>query len=129
MFIDVTLVFEEFLAQTLLGVCVRVLEARDTVDGVGGEMKAVEFVENRHVERSGDGAFFLVAVNVKISVVFAAIGEAMNERRITVISEDDGLVGGEHGIEVAVGNSVGMFAGGLERHEVNDINEADFDLW
>jgi len=40
MFIDVTLVFEEFLAQTLLGVCVRVLEARDTVDGVGGEMEA-----------------------------------------------------------------------------------------
>jgi len=32
--------------------------------------KRVEFVENRHVERSGDGAFFLVAVNVKISVGF-----------------------------------------------------------
>jgi len=46
---------------------------------------------------------------------------------ITVISEDDGLVGGEHGIEVvAVGNSVGMFAGGLERHEIHDVDEADF---
>src|SRR5258708_20317788 len=110
MFIDVTLVFEEFLAQTLLGVRVRVLEARNTVDGVGGEMKAVEFVENRHVERSGDGAFFLVAVNVKISVVFAAIGEAMNERRITVISEDDGLVCGVHGFQAASRTSLGIFA-------------------
>jgi len=72
------------------------LEARDAVDSVGGEMEAVEFVEDSHVERRGDGAFFLVAVDVKVRVVFSAITEAVNQRWIAVIGEDYGLVGREH---------------------------------
>src|SRR3569833_879801 len=39
-------------------------------------------------------ALFLVAAHVQVGVIGAAIGETMDQPRIAVIREDDGLVGG-----------------------------------
>src|SRR5258708_32571169 len=102
------------------------LQSRDAVDHITSEMKSIQIVQDGHVERSGCGSFFLVSADVKIVVIGAAIREAVNEPRIAVIGKDDRLVGCEEGIEFTVGEAMRMFTGRLDGHQVDDVDEADF---
>lgn len=45
-----------------------------------------------------------------------------------MIGKDDRLVGCEDGVELVVGEAVGMFGGRLDGHQIDDINDADFDI-
>ena len=92
------------------------------------EVKAVQIVEHGHVEGGGDGALFLVAADVQVVVIGAAVGEAVNEPGVAVEGEDDGLVRGEKRIEIVVAQAVGMLGVGLELHEVHDVDDADFQV-
>ncbi len=129
MLVDVLAVFEEFVAEFLFEIGGTGSELGEAVDDVHGEVEAVEVVEDGHVEGGGDGAFFLVAADVEVVVVGAAIGEAVDEPGVAVEGEDDGLVFGEEDVEVGVGEAVGMFGAGLEFHEIDDVDDADFELW
>jgi len=82
--------------------CLTVAQARYAADGVEGELVAVHVVEHHHVEGGGGGAFFLVAAHVQVGVVVAAVGEAVDQPGVAVISEDDGFVAGEQRIEGVV---------------------------
>ena len=42
--------------------------------------------------------------------------------------EDDGLVGGEKGIEIAIGEAVRMFGGRLQTEEIDDVDEANLQI-
>ena len=108
-FADVLFVLDEFVAQQLFEVRIYGTQTRDAIHNIAGKMKAIEFIEHRHIERRGGGAFFAVAVDVEVRVVGAFVGEAVNERGIAVEGEDHRLVGGEDGIEFAVGESMRMF--------------------
>ena len=88
-------------------------------------MEAVEVVEHRHVERRRRRAFLLVAAHVQVVVAVAAIGEAMDQPRIAVKREQDRLVRGEDGVELLVGEPVRMLARRLQRHQVDDVDDAD----
>ena len=74
------------------------------------QVKAIEVVQHRHVERRGGRALLLVAAHVQVVVVVAAIGEAMDQPGIAVEGEDDRLVGGEERVELRVAQAVRMLA-------------------
>jgi len=65
-------------------------QARHAINHIACKMKSIQIVQDRHVEWVCCSPFFFVAVNVKIVVIGAAIREAVNQRRISVISKDDG---------------------------------------
>jgi len=88
---NVLFVFDKLVAQELFEVRAEALQAGNAVDDVAGEMEAIQIVEYGHIERSGGGSLFLVTADVEIVVIGAAIGEAVNERGITVVGKDDGL--------------------------------------
>ena len=70
-------------------------------------MEAIDFVLDTDIEWSGDGAFFMVAMNVEVMVV-TAVGELMDEGWIAVEVEDDWLVFGEEHIELLIAKTVLM---------------------
>ena len=53
-----------------------VLKSWHTVNHVAGEMKPVDVIQHRHVERSGDRSLFLIATYVQVAVIGSAIGQA-----------------------------------------------------
>ena len=53
-----------------------------------------------------------------------AVGEPVDERRVTVEREDDRLVGREDRVEVAVTETVRMLAFVLQAHQVDDVDDA-----
>lgn len=60
-------------------------------------------------------------------MIGAAIGQAMNEPRVAVISEDDRFVFGEERVEICIAEAVRMFGTWLQRHDVDDVDDADFE--
>ena len=96
----------QLVADGLLGVGGARAQLRHAVDDVGDQMKAVEVVQDDHVERRGGRAFFLVAAHVQIVMIGAAIGQAMDQPRIAVKGEDDRLVGREEDVEILVAQAV-----------------------
>src|SRR5438309_8752687 len=99
-------------------------ETGHPVDHIHDEVEAVEVVQHDHVERGGRGPLLLVAADVEIGVVGAAIGQAVDQRGVPVISEDHLLVRREEGVELGVGQAVGMLARRLQAHEVDDVDHA-----
>ena len=77
-FIDVLLVLDQLVLELLLQVDALVAGLRQAVDGVHHEMEAVQIVQHRHVEGCGDGALFLVAADVDVVVVSAAVGQPVD---------------------------------------------------
>src|SRR5712692_10398833 len=94
-----------------------VLKPRHAMNYVAGEVEAIDFVQDGHVERRRRGALLLVAADMQVVVVLPPVGQAVYQIWIAVEREDDGLVDGEDGIEVAVREAVRMLARGLQRHE------------
>src|SRR5260370_36870987 len=91
-------------------------------------MKSIQIVEHRHIERSRGCSFFLVSADMEIVMICASISKAVNQPRITVIGKDDWLVDCEYGVELTIGKTVGMFGCGLNRHQVNHIDDPDLDV-
>ena len=100
MSIDVLLVLDQLVLELLLQIDALVAGLRQTVDGIHHEMEAVQFVQHRHVERRGDGAFFLVAAHVDVVVIGASVGQPVDQPRVGMKGEDDRLVPGEELVEV-----------------------------
>ena len=100
-------------------------EALDAIDGIPGEVETIHVIAHCHIERRCGRAFFLVTAHVKVGVILAAVCQAMDQPRIAVKSEDDRLIGRENGIEIPIAQSVRMFSGRLQGHEVHHINHSN----
>lgn len=70
-------------------------------------MEAIDFILDANVEWSGDGSFFVVAMDVDV-VVVTAIGKLMDEGWIAVEVEDDRFVFGEEHIELIIAKAMLM---------------------
>src|SRR5208283_2379869 len=92
----------------------RVAHARHAINRVDREVEAVGLIANRQLQRRIDTAELFVAADMKICMIGAPIGELVNQPRVAVEVEDDGLAGGEEAVEVAIGKAVRMLAGGLQ---------------
>jgi hypothetical protein len=57
----------------------------------------------------------------------SAIGQPVNELRITMEAENDVLIGGEERIVVRIGEPMGVLALRLQLHEVNDVDDANLE--
>jgi len=125
-FIDILPVLGQLVRELLLQVDAPVAGLRQAINRIPDEVETVEIVEHRHIERRGDRAFFLVAAHVDVVVIGAAVGEPVNQPWVGVKGEDDWLVPREQLVEIRVAQSVRVFALGLQPHEVNDVDDADF---
>ena len=109
MFDNVCFVLDEFIAHGLFGIRGHRPKLRYPVDHVDDEMETVKIVEHGHIERGCGRPFFLVPTDMQIVMVGPPIGETMDQPRIAVIGEDDGLVGREQRIKVTVREPMRMF--------------------
>ena len=85
------------------------LQAGHAVNHVAREVKSIQVVKDRHIERSRRRSFLFVSADMEVVVIRAPIGQAVNQPRITVVREDDRLVDCKDRIELTVGEAVGMF--------------------
>ena len=83
---------DDLILEPVLHVRAGIAQTRHAVDHVDGELEAVDLVDDREFERRVDVALLLVAVNVDVLVIRAAVGELVDERRVRVEVEDDRLV-------------------------------------
>ena len=86
------------------------------------QVETVQAVEHGHIEGRGDGALFLVSVDMEVLVVGPPVGEAMDQGRIPVEGEDDGPVPGEQGVEGWIAQAMGVHGVGLQLHEVHHVH-------
>src|SRR5579875_437559 len=62
------------------------------------------------------------------ALVRATVGQTMDQPRIAVKSEDDGAIGGENTVVLLVGQPMRMQTRRLQSHEVNNIDDTNFDV-
>src|SRR5262249_31608458 len=96
---DVCLVVDQLVADRLFGVRSSCPKLGDAIDDLTHQMEAVKVVEHAHVERRRGGALLFVATHMDVVVAPSPVGQAVNERWVTVKGEDDGLVRREQLVE------------------------------
>src|SRR3984957_15940268 len=90
-------------------------------------MKAIDVVLYAHVEGCGDRTLLFVSSDMEVPVG-SAIGQPMDERRITVETEYDRPIPGEERVVVGLAQSVRMLIAGLESHQIDDIDDPNFQI-
>jgi len=115
------------VAELLLGVPADLLELGYAINGVDREAESIGLVVDGQFHRSVDIALLFVAAHMQI-LVFAAVGQAVDEPRITVEVENDGLVGGEQRIEIRIRQTVRMLAARLHLEKVHHVDETDLQI-
>src|ERR1700681_933442 len=123
--IDVLLVLDQLVAQLLLQVDACAAGLWQTVDGVHHEVKAVQIVQHGHIEGRRDGALFLIAADMNVVMVGAAVGQPVDQPRVGVEGEDDRLVLGKQIVEINVAQPMRMLALGLQLHQIDDVDHTD----
>src|SRR5664280_1096194 len=116
-------VAQALVAHVLAQVRGSLAQARNTVDYIDHEVKAVEVVEHHHVERRGRRALLLVSAHVDVVVVGAAVGQPVDQQRVAVVGEDHRATRREQGVELLVGEAVRVLAVGLQAHQVDDVED------
>ena len=95
MLVDIELVLDELVLELLLEIGPFTASLRQSMDHIHHKMEAIQIVENRHIERRRDRAFFLVAAYMEVLMVRTAIREPVDQPRVGVEGEDDRLAGFE----------------------------------
>src|SRR5689334_6181749 len=62
-------------------------------------------------------------------MILATICEPMNQPGISVERKDNRLVRGEQVVEIAVAQSVRMLGARLQAHQIDDVDDTDFQAW
>ena len=119
---------DQLVPELLLEVDALAAGLRQTINGIHHQVKTVQVIEHGHIERSGDGALFLVAADVQIVVIGAPVSQAVNQPRVGMKGKDDRLVPGEKLVEFPVAQSVRMLGLRLQTHEVDDVHHPDSQL-
>ena len=99
-------------------------ELRQAQQNVLDEVEAVDIILHAHIERRGDGAFLLVAMDRQVAVG-TLVGQLMDQGRVTMECEDDRLILGEQSIVISVRQAMRMLGVGLKLHQVNNVDNAD----
>jgi len=116
------------VAQLLFGMRTRYPQGGHSVDDIDRQAEAIDLVADGELQRRVDAPHLFVTAHVQILVIRAPVGEAMNEPRIAVKVEDDGLVHGEQAVKIPVVKAVRMLALGLHTEQINDVDESDLQV-
>src|SRR5450631_4219253 len=122
MLVNILLVRYKFVLKLLFEIDAFGSGLRQTVYGVHHEMKAIQLIQHGHVEGCGDGAFFLVAPDVDVAVIGAAISQPVDQPWVGMEGKDDRLVLREEVVKISVAQTMRMLAFWLQPHEVNNID-------
>src|SRR5215510_2770605 len=115
------LLVEEGLAS--VGACGA--EPRDPVNRIDGKAEAVGLIADGEFQRGVDVALFLEATHVDVVLARPAVGEAMDQPRVSMEVEDHWLIRCENRLELAVCQTVGVFGIRNQLSQVNDVREPD----
>src|SRR5258708_4631151 len=63
--------------------------------------------------------------NMNVVMVPALVGQPMDQMGVAVIGEDHRSMGGKEAIEIRIADAVGMDIPGLQRHQVDHIDDPD----
>ena len=119
---------DQFVLKLLLKIGPLAPRPWHAVNGVHHEVKAIQIVQYCHVEGRGDRAFFLVAPDMDIPVVRAAVGKPMKQPRVSMKGEDDRLVLCEEIVKIVVAQSRRMSSvAGPQR--ADHVERSGFELW
>ena len=97
----------EFVAHLLVEVSAAVAEVWQLKEHGLNQVEAIDFVLDADIEGGGDGAFFVITVDVEV-VVMTTIGQFMDEGWIAVEVEDDRLILGEEHVELGIAQAMLM---------------------
>src|SRR5689334_23399158 len=98
--LDILPVLDQPAADCLLEIGCTGSELWQPIDDILNEMKAIELVQNDHVEWGRGRSLFLVSSDMQIFVVGSPVGQPVDQPGISVECEDDRFVLREERIEV-----------------------------
>lgn len=104
------------------------LKLGNALDDIHRKTEAIDLVLDSQLHGSIDIAVLLVSADVYVLVIRPAVSEAMDEPRISMEIEDDGLIDREEGIEIRVRQAMRMVRTGLQLEEIHDIDIADLEV-
>lgn len=104
-----------------------ITQARYAVDSVNGKAEPISTVADSQLQRSVNVALLTVSDNVQVMLTLALVRQAMDQPRVTVEVEDNGLVICEDGLKLGVSAAVRMLARADEFEEVDDVDKANLD--
>src|SRR5258708_7656337 len=99
MLINVIPVLDQLVAKVLFYVSGFGTKSRHSFDHVHCQMKAIELVEDDHVEWSRRSPFLVESSHVDIVMILAFVGQTVNEVGVTVISKNHWPIGREQAVE------------------------------
>ena len=79
-----------------------IFELWHTIYYIDRQTKTINLVIDRQFQRCVDITLLLVTAHMQIFVIGSAIGETVNQPRITVEVENDWLISGEQRIKIAI---------------------------
>src|ERR1700692_2494634 len=82
---------DDLAFQPLLHVCPGALESGNTIDHINRQVEAVDLIADRKFERRVDVALLFIAANMDVAVVGSAIGELVDQPRISMEVAEDRL--------------------------------------
>ena len=124
MALDIPAALHQLVIHTLDQIGAPVAQGVHPPDHVDNQVEPVDVVQGPHVERHGDGALLLVAPDVEVLVV-PVVGQLMDQRRIAVVGENNGLILCEQHVVLLIRQAVGMLGVGLELHQVHYVHHTD----
>ena len=126
-FCDIVFVFYEQVVHLLEERRARISQTGQHGDRRLHEVETVDLILYAHIERRRDGAFLHVSEYVQI-LIFARVGQFVDEGRIAVEVEDDGFIFGKDRIVIGVGQSVRVHTVRLQLHQVDHVDETDLQI-
>jgi hypothetical protein len=107
--IYIFLIFNELVANSLLGIRRKGVELRHSINRVTDKMEMVHIVADDDIKWRHGSSIFFVSADTEIAVVSPAVGQPVDQPGRAMIGKDNGLIGGENGVKVFVPtNRVGV---------------------
>jgi len=117
-----------FVQELFPRVCPDSLEFRNSFDGIHGQTEAIDFIFDGQLQRRVDVALFLVAADVHVAVVRAAVRQSVDQPGIAVKIEDDRFVDSKQLIKISIGQAVGVLSVRLQLKEIDDIDVTNLQI-
>ena len=86
---------DDLILQPFFDMCAAGMKARDAVDYIDRQVKAIDLIENGELEWSVNVALLLISTHMEVAMIRSSVRELMNERSISMEVEDHRLTLGK----------------------------------
>src|SRR5208282_2972546 len=120
--------FDDLSLEPFFKVGAGTLQPGNAIDDVDGKVEAIDLIYDREFQRRIDVALLFVPAHVNVVVIRPPIGELVDEPRVSVEIENDGLVFGKQRVKVRIRETVRMLRIGLKPVQVNHVDEPNLKI-